>query len=532
MGKALYRQYRPRSLDEVVGHEHVIETLKSALKSDSISHAYLLTGLRGSGKTTIARILAHEINGLPYVDDQTHLDIIEIDAASNRRIDDIRDLRDKVHISPTSAKYKVYIIDEVHMLTGESFNALLKTLEEPPAHTVFILATTEAHKIPSTILSRVQRFTFKPTPTEQVAAHLKHIAKQESITIDDEALQLIAQHGEGSFRDSITLLDQARSQSDTITKEALVDLLGVPASETIQSITGAIEAQDQATIITALESLQMNGSDALRTTNALANELRSGLVTDSHTIDNRICLQLLAKLLDVPASSKPYRFLELCLLEAALPPASIYAAPALVQQKPPKVTSPASPKSIASPVKEVPTELKKEAKTESKKTETVISNINTEKPAVAEAPQEDVAVEPAPAKSIAVGSVDPAAWPAILNEVKKKYNTLYGIARMANVSSTEDGLKLGFKFAFHQKRVNEVKNKDIIVAAIESVTGISAVLECVVDETVSSAPLQPLQTVDTTASSEEAVQESEPKPKVDMLSDISNIFGGGEVLES
>ena len=162
MGKALYRKYRSKSLDQIVGQSHITTTLANSLKSGSISHAYLFTGPRGTGKTSIARILAHEVNGLPYDDDANHLDIIEIDAASNRRIDEIRELRERVHSAPTSAKYKVYIIDEVHMLTKEAFNALLKTLEEPPAHVIFILATTEAHKLPETIISRTQRLTFKP----------------------------------------------------------------------------------------------------------------------------------------------------------------------------------------------------------------------------------------------------------------------------------------------------------------------------------------------------------------------------------
>ena len=241
MGQALYRKYRSKNLSEIVGQEHITSTLNNALKNNQISHAYLFTGPRGVGKTSVARILAHEVNGFSYTNDDTYLDIIEIDAASNRRIDEIRQLRDKVNIAPSSGKYKVYIIDEVHMLTREAFNALLKTLEEPPEHAIFILATTEAHKVPETIISRTQQFNFRPIPVAQIIGLLKDIAKKEKISIDDQALTVIAEYGQGSFRDSISLLDQASSLSDKITESELQSLLGLAPNKVIENIINSIE---------------------------------------------------------------------------------------------------------------------------------------------------------------------------------------------------------------------------------------------------------------------------------------------------
>ena len=259
MGQALYRKYRSKSLAEMVGQEHITKALGNAISSGRVSHAYLFTGPKGVGKTSAARILAHEINKLPY-DESQHLDIIEIDAASNRRIDDIRDLRDKVHIAPTSSQFKVYIIDEVHMLTGESFNALLKTLEEPPAHVIFILATTEVHKLPATILSRTQRFNFRLVSQEQVIDHLKFIAKQEKIKVDDEALVLIADHGEGSFRDSINLLDQlANVTGGTITAKDVEKSLGLAPRKSITALIAALLKPDFAEINTILNTLESEG---------------------------------------------------------------------------------------------------------------------------------------------------------------------------------------------------------------------------------------------------------------------------------
>ena len=220
-----YRKYRPQTLDEIIGQEHIKNALKKAHESNRLSHAYLFAGPKGSGKTSTARILAKMINcevGGPCnkcstclsITDGSNLDLIEIDAASNRGIDDIRELREKIKLAPTSSKKKVYIIDEVHMLTTEAFNALLKTLEEPPSHVLFILATTDPHKIPQTILSRVQRFDFQAAKEEEIIEYLKNVIKIEKLKISDEALNLIAKKSEGSFRDGLKILDQLSNSTN------------------------------------------------------------------------------------------------------------------------------------------------------------------------------------------------------------------------------------------------------------------------------------------------------------------------------
>lgn len=265
MSRAFYRQYRPKKLTEVVGQEHITNILLKAINQNSLSHAYLLTGPRGVGKTSVARIMAHEINKLPYQDEgPSHLDIIEIDAASNNGIEDIRDLREKVKIAPVSASKKIYIIDEVHMLSKAAFNALLKTLEEPPAHVIFILATTSAEKLPITILSRVQRFNFRLINSTAIVKHLQKIAKQEKIKISDDALQLIAQRGEGSFRDSINLLDQLSNLNNsddnkTISAEDIETILGLAPQKIIWEILEALDQRDPQKIIRILHDSTEQG---------------------------------------------------------------------------------------------------------------------------------------------------------------------------------------------------------------------------------------------------------------------------------
>lgn len=253
--QALYRKYRPKTFEDVVGQEHITQTLQNQIKAGQISHAYLFTGTRGTGKTSVAKIFAKAINctdtitGSPCEVCQTckmlsnanNLDILEIDAASNNRVDEIRDLRENVKFMPTVGKYKVYIIDEVHMLTDSAFNALLKTLEEPPEHVVFILATTEVHKLPATILSRCIRFDFKLISVSVLSEHLRKIFKKENIECDEDALKAIAVKGEGSCRDTLSLADCiAAYAGNKITFADVSKVLGISDKENILQLAGSI----------------------------------------------------------------------------------------------------------------------------------------------------------------------------------------------------------------------------------------------------------------------------------------------------
>jgi DNA polymerase III subunit gamma/tau len=500
MGQALYRKYRSQNLDEIVGQEHITQALATAIKTGRISHAYLFTGPRGTGKTSIARILAYAINELPYSTDP-HLDIIEIDAASNRRIDEIRDLRDKVYIAPTSAKYKVYIIDEVHMLTREAFNALLKTLEEPPEHVVFILATTDAHKLPETIISRTQRYTFRPVDIDKVAAHLAYIAKEEGIKAEPEALRLLAEHGEGSFRDSISMLDQVSNHDAKITVDAVRTQLGMPPDDAVNDLLATLTSGDISAPVKALQTLYDNGFRASTIAEQLAHQLRSQLTDGTPTLPSTAVLGLLKQLLNVAGAHNPERYLEVLLMEAAAPVDPV-SQPAVSTPAPPAVR----PAAVSKPAVAVPKAAAVKATPKSA----------APKPLVETAAEAPIA-KPVPKLTADQKPLNDETWPEVLAVLKKEYNTVYGIVRMAHTDFSEPGkVSLGFAFAFHQKRISDPKNRKIVTDAIEEVTGQRLELAC----SVSSGPVaRP-----TTA----AV--SSTTPNTDPLKDISNVFGGGEVL--
>lgn len=483
MGKALYRKYRSKSLDEIVGQPHITTTLDNALKSGAISHAYLFTGPRGTGKTSIARILAHQVNSLPYEPDATHLDIIEIDAASNRRIDEIRELRERVHSAPTSAKYKVYIIDEVHMLTKEAFNALLKTLEEPPAHVIFILATTEAHKLPETIVSRTQRFTFKPVDEAQVIEHLRHIAKQEDLILDDEALQLIAQHGGGSFRDSISLLDQLRGYGKKVSLNDVRGMLGIAPQQAIDQLVSLLQSSNPGGLLEVLNDLKAQGYQAGQLAKQLAKQLRSYLITGVSPLPVELVTETLQKLLAVPASHDQDASLEIALLD-------------IVLRNKPDSTEPAKLASNSPPPEPVKIA---EVKAPKKPEETSVEKKSTPEP-----------------NDNSTSDQSDETWDQILETIKKTHNTLYSVARMAKPHFKDGELTLSFHFAFHQKRLSETKNKQIMARIVEDVAGKPYTIICITDGKTKAA----------------ATPLAASAATIDTFSNISNIFGGAEMLES
>ena len=293
MSQALYRKFRPQRWDQVVGQEHIVSTLQNAVRSQRIGHAYLFAGPRGTGKTTSARLLAKAVNCLAEdpasrpceecahclaINKGSFLDLIEIDAASNTSVDDVRDLRDKINFSPSQGRFKVYIIDEVHMLSTAAFNALLKTLEEPPPHAIFILATTEIHKIPATVLSRCQRHEFRRIPVNDIVTCLMDIAKQEEIKVDDDALTAIARQATGALRDAISLLDQLASTGEKITLEIAQNVLGTATDQSILELVDAVLNKDSQAGLTCLHRALDSGSDARQFARQMVDYLRQLLL--------------------------------------------------------------------------------------------------------------------------------------------------------------------------------------------------------------------------------------------------------------
>ncbi|ACB77844.1 DNA polymerase III subunit gamma/tau [Opitutus terrae] len=291
--QVIARKWRPQTFDDVVGQDHVVRTLKNAIARNRIAHAYLFVGPRGTGKTSTARIFAKALNctdgpkadfdpndpACKAIAEGSHLDVIEIDGASNNGVDQVRDLRDTVQYAPAQGRYKVYIIDEVHMLSAAAFNALLKTLEEPPGHVKFVFATTDPQKVLPTIISRCQRFDLKPIPPDLIIARLKQIAASEKITISAAALECIARMADGGMRDAQSILDQMISFCGTDISEAdVLDVYGLVSAEKIAELAGALAAGDHRKIVAIVDDCDTNGRDLVRLLSDLQAFVRAALL--------------------------------------------------------------------------------------------------------------------------------------------------------------------------------------------------------------------------------------------------------------
>jgi DNA polymerase-3 subunit gamma/tau len=293
MNQVLYRKWRPQTWEDVVGQKTVITTLRQAVAAGKTAHAYLFSGPRGTGKTSMARILAKAVNCLAEqpaarpcnqcanckaVNNGAFLDLIEIDAASNTSVEDIRELRERVLFAPAEGRFKVYIIDEVHMLSTAAFNALLKTLEEPPAHVLFVLATTEAHKIPATVVSRCQRHEFRRLGVDEMVSHLREMADHENLQAEPEALEAVARQATGSMRDAVSLLDQLGSLGEPITLERTLDVLGAAGNEAVQTLAESIGARDVPGGLAILHQAMDSGADARQFARQMVDFLRGTMM--------------------------------------------------------------------------------------------------------------------------------------------------------------------------------------------------------------------------------------------------------------
>jgi DNA polymerase III subunit gamma/tau len=516
MGNVLYRKYRSKKLSDIIGQDHITKTLDNALKQRKFAHAYLFTGPKGVGKTSIARILAHEINQLPYEDQKNHLDIIEFDAASRRKVEDVSEFLEKIHSAPTQAPYKIYIIDEVHMLSGHAFNAFLKTLEEPPAHVIFILATTEVHKLPETVVSRTQRYTFRPIGQKDTVEHLRAIANEEKIDIADSALELLAEHSGGSFRDAISLLDQVRFTADSIDHEAAARALGLAPDNMVDSLFEAVTNAHVTKVSELLRELYSAGYLPGQVAKQLSRKLRSSFHYSEPNTHVRQ-LELLRELIKIGGSYDPGLELELVLLGA-----SLSSNGAIEKSQVGPVAPSIRPEPVKHPKPSTDKAVKKAQEPNQSAEKTIKKSESHSSPVAKKSSEQPDKPNPGHPSGERSSNIDGAeVWKKLLDALKGNKNTLYGLTRMVTPRWESTRVVLECKYPFHAKRLSDSQTHKILTEEIARITGASMTIECEVADRQS-----------TKRSQASAERPPVPADSPDVVATVSNIFGGAEVLES
>ena len=478
MSQALYRKYRSRSLDEVLGQDHVTSILRRALEQGKIAHAYLLTGPRGVGKTSVARILAHEINHLQYDDDSSNLDIIEIDAASNNGVDDIRALREKAQVAPVSAPKKVYIIDEVHMLSKSAFNALLKTLEEPPEHVVFILATTDADRLPATILSRVQQFFFRPIPTEIMTRQLMNIAKKEGFAIEEDAARLIAERSRGGFRDGISMLDQLSilaTSDQPLTANMVTEYLGLSDATMLGNLLDSYPSDDNEKVLNIFQELENSGANSVIVSHQLLSIARNRLRKNPNLVG------LVQQLIEVDRHPHPDLKLLTIFMNSNSQPTEkpVATKKDTTQATTQKTAEKPTPIKPAEPAKPTEKPIEKEEKPAEPTKKTAV------KPKKTDAPLE-------------------LNWEKVIERAKEKSLGLASLLQKSQWSFDGEKLTIYAGSAFYKKKLDDAKNKPLISEIISEETAMDLEIDI--------------------------IGEKKP-PEDEKLAEIAELMGGGEEVK-
>ncbi|KKR06348.1 MAG: polymerase III, subunit gamma and tau protein [candidate division WS6 bacterium GW2011_GWF2_39_15] len=529
MSKALYNKYRSQTFDELVGQENITSILKSAVKQGKVANAYLLVGSRGTGKTSTARILAKALNckklakdGNPCnecdncnaISSGSFLDLIEIDAASNRGIDQIRELKEKLEFSPSEGQYKIYIIDEVHMLTKEAFNALLKTLEEPPKHVVFILATTDVHKLPPTILSRCQRYDFKLGTDDQIREVIKRAAGKEGVKFEDKALDVLVINAKGSYRDSLSLLDVVVSGQDgsenpkSVTEEEVRRILGMTSEAFVDSFLMALINGEAKRSLDLLYQVEKDGINITQFVKQILERLRRVLVnkiTEMEKDDSelgKMDLQVINKAInDFITLDKGIRYSSFPTLSFELLVAQYAKAGANTEVKSKSVT-------------------KEEIKIEKVEVIQEDDTIEEEEPS-------DSAVEEPVGDSSEKGSLIVEKWSNIIQVVQSSNGPLAAILRNSQVLSVEgNSLNIQVPFAFYKERIEESKSREVLNGAIKDLIGLKFKIACIVNGAVKKKKQVSADVILASAPREESTEKkstvSSGKPRVSKV--VEEIF--------